>query len=187
MEMDMDIQNLNLPPTKAAAKATGSKYYFTGKPCPKGHIDKRILHGHCMECMRLRARQFYNQNPSYAREWQKNNRTKSRAATARWRLNHPDKYQENDSKQKRRRKESGLARHDGAMARARALNAIPPWADIDAIKAIYIACPSGMEIDHIYPLRGEATSGLHVANNLQYLTKSENKKKGNRLALESFQ
>ena len=59
--------------------------------------------------------------------------------------------------------------------------ATPLWAEKQAIKAFYKACPPGMEVDHIIPLRGRNVSGLHVLSNLQYLTPSENSRKGNRL------
>lgn len=68
-----------------------------------------------------------------------------------------------------------------ARRRAQLLNATPPWADIDKIKQIYLNCPEGYHVDHIYPLKGRNSCGLHVENNLQYLTIEENLKKGNRI------
>lgn len=35
------------------AKAQGLKWYFTGKPCPKGHISKRAVNGGCYACNKL--------------------------------------------------------------------------------------------------------------------------------------
>lgn len=58
------------------------------------------------------------------------------------------------------------------------LQRIPKWADLNAIKQFYINRPKGMTVDHIVPLQGKLVSGLHVLNNLQYLTLSENSKKG---------
>jgi 5-methylcytosine-specific restriction endonuclease McrA len=60
------------------------------------------------------------------------------------------------------------------------LQRTPQWVDLAAVRAIYEACPDGMEVDHILPLRGDHVSGLHVAENLQYLTQPENRAKGNR-------
>lgn len=57
---------------------------------------------------------------------------------------------------------------------------VPTWADLKAIKEIYEACPEGYHVDHIVPLQGELVSGLHVENNLQYLTATENMSKGNK-------
>src|SRR5574343_262986 len=57
----------------------------------------------------------------------------------------------------------------------------PPWANLKAIEAIYQeAATKGLTVDHVIPLRGKLVSGLHVENNLQLLTKSENSKKGNK-------
>lgn len=60
------------------------------------------------------------------------------------------------------------------------LNAIPKWADLRAIEQFYINCPKGYEVDHIIPLQGKNVCGLHVLDNLQYLTVEENRRKGNR-------
>lgn len=67
-----------------------------------------------------------------------------------------------------------------ALRRARKIRATPIWADLHKIKQIYKNCPEGMEVDHIIPLTSELVCGLHVENNLQYLTKSANRQKGNR-------
>lgn len=60
------------------------------------------------------------------------------------------------------------------------LKRIPLWADLKAIKEFYKNCPVGYEVDHIIPLQGKNVSGLHILENLQYLTKSENRKKWNK-------
>ena len=66
-----------------------------------------------------------------------------------------------------------------ARRRARKLQAIPKWADLEKIKEIYNNCPEGHEVDHYYPLMGALVCGLHVETNLQYLTLSDNRHKGN--------
>lgn len=59
--------------------------------------------------------------------------------------------------------------------RARKRNAIIETTDLDLIKKIYESCPEGYEVDHIHSL---STGGLHHQDNLQYLPKSENCRKG---------
>lgn len=57
-------------------------------------------------------------------------------------------------------------------------NQTPSSADLEKIKEIYMNCPDGYEVDHIIPI---SKGGLHHQDNLQYLTISENRSKGNRL------
>lgn len=64
--------------------------------------------------------------------------------------------------------------------RAAKLERTPSWANISSIKRFYDNCQVGMHVDHIVPLQGELVCGLHVENNLQYLTAKENCSKGNR-------
>ena len=64
--------------------------------------------------------------------------------------------------------------------RATKLNAIVGWTNLEKIKEIYKNCPKGYHVDHIVPLQGENVSGLHVENNLQYLTAKQNIAKGNK-------
>ena len=70
--------------------------------------------------------------------------------------------------------------------RKRRDKSIPPWANKKAIRAIYIKArqltlETGVkhEVDHIIPSNHELVCGLHVENNLQILTESENIKKSN--------
>ena len=50
--------------TKKQAIAIGQTWYFTGIPCPHGHIDKRYVKtGICYECKRNRNNKLYSANP----------------------------------------------------------------------------------------------------------------------------
>lgn len=60
------------------------------------------------------------------------------------------------------------------------LSRVPSWANLEKIKDIYYNCPIGFHVDHIVPLQGDFVSGLHVENNLQYLTAKDNLTKHNR-------
>jgi hypothetical protein len=84
-----------------------------------------------------------------------------------------------------------LVRYHVAKRRAAKLRRTPPWADMEAIKAVYeearrLTRETGIDhhVDHEIPLQGELVSGLHVHNNLQILTGSENSRKKNRFEVE---
>lgn len=64
------------------------------------------------------------------------------------------------------------------------LNRTPIWVDRTKLIEIYKNCPEGYHVDHIIPLQGELVSGLHVPENLQYLTPEENLKKHNTFYIE---
>lgn len=46
---------------------------------------------------------------------------------------------------------------------------------------IYANCPTGYEVDHVLPIKHELLCGLHVPWNLQYLPRSENRSKSNKV------
>jgi hypothetical protein len=72
-----------------------------------------------------------------------------------------------------------------AKYKAAKLQHIPVWMTKDELKMMrffYINCPEGCDVDHIVPLQGENVSGLHILSNLQYLTKEENGRKGNKFS-----
>jgi hypothetical protein len=71
-----------------------------------------------------------------------------------------------------------------AKRRAAKSQATPAWANLQKIQEIYLNCPPGHHIDHVFPLNSPIMCGLHVENNLQYLPAKENISKGNRVTLE---
>ena len=60
----------------------------------------------------------------------------------------------------------------------RARLSIPHNADLVKINEIYKNCPDGHEVDHIIPL---SRGGLHHQDNLQYLTREQNRSKSNKI------
>lgn len=54
----------------------------------------------------------------------------------------------------------------------------PIGEDIKAIQRFYLNCPLGYEVDHIIPI---SKGGSHSLDNLQYLTKEENRRKSNKI------
>lgn len=73
-----------------------------------------------------------------------------------------------------------MRREYQARKRADLLQRTPIWADLIKIKEIYKKCPINYHVDHIVPLQGELVCGLHVENNLQYLTATQNIEKSNK-------
>lgn len=99
--------------------------------------------------------------------------------TERWRNKDNNRAKSLLSSRKWRKENLAYDAYRAGTYRARKRNQCPPWADLDKIKAIYLACPIGYHVDHIIPLKGLKASGLHVENNLQYLLPKENLSKRN--------
>lgn len=74
----------------------------------------------------------------------------------------------------------GRSSYRAGIVRARKLGRLPIWVDRTSLREIYRNCPEGMTVDHVIPLNGEVISGFHIPENLQYLGKKENRRKGNK-------
>ncbi len=75
-----------------------------------------------------------------------------------------------------------LARN--AKRRAKLIQAATSWSDFEAIAEFYRLRPVGYHVDHIIPLQHDLVCGLHVINNLQYLTAEENLQKTNHFIID---
>lgn len=106
-----------------------------------------------------------------------------------WKLNNPDRAKEIQKSSWERRREGLLIYHKlwtNLSRRTQRAKNMPGWADDFAIAEFYRNCPPGYQVDHIIPFNGRHVTGLHVLENLQYLTKDENAKKGNRFHVHPF-
>lgn len=76
--------------TRAEAKATGKKRYFTGKPCKHGHISERYTTKGCVACVSATAAVWRTANrerfDAVARDWQKARKEHVAAKREEWRL-----------------------------------------------------------------------------------------------------
>ena len=67
--------------TRKEASSLNLPYYFTGKPCKRGHVAKRVCpYGACVECV-----------PIQTKEWNQKNRTRANAKAGKWRVNNQEK------------------------------------------------------------------------------------------------
>lgn len=170
--------------SRKEALATGSWTYFTGKPCKHGHVDIRYTNMRsCRTCTRVDAAR-----------WGKANSGKKKAyAASRQDIENQqarDRYTSDSSGKKIsvtrwRKLNPGVVNRKNAERKMHIQRATPPWLTAEhkqSIREMYeLAAMLGMHVDHIMPLRGETSSGLHVPWNLQLLAPVENIKKGNKI------
>jgi hypothetical protein len=120
------------------------------------------------EINRNSAKKAYAANPRKYREmatsWRNCHLKLSRDRTRRWQKNNP-----------------GVVNFHNKCRQALKMQAMPKWADKEKIKQIYLEAKRlGLVVDHIIPLKSKYVCGLHVENNLQLLTATENARKGNK-------
>ena len=93
----------------------------------------------------------------------------------------------------KRTKEQYIAYHRqwSIAKQKRTKYAKPSWADDKAIrliyeKAVHLTIVTGIkhEVDHIVPLTNKLVCGLHVENNLQVITFTENRQKSNKFVID---
>lgn len=186
---------MDYPSSRAEAKATGAKYYFTGKPCARGHVAPRKTKGCCIECMkedwaidnakrsekpkseasRAAGQRYYERNKELVKaRAAARPAEEKRAYRKKWETSNPEHKKAQTSLRKRRHRE-----------------ATPSWVTQDqtrAMRGLYLQAQvltkttgERYVVDHIVPLLGEEVCGLHVPWNLRVITQEENLKKSNKL------
>ena len=147
---------------------------------------------------KLACRKAYRKSPTYklsSTSWYLNNRERVLKMVSDLQQTEKGRLQKNARNKKHAKTEKGkasIAKYQSsvkgrkvrnatdAKRRSAKLQRTPAWADLEAIKQFYLNCPEGYHVDHDVPLQGENISGLHVLNNLVYLTAEDNLKKGNK-------
>jgi hypothetical protein len=174
-----------IPSTRAEALISGDKEYYTGVPCPKGHVTNRRTHnGECIACRAERLTSWRKRNPQAVQKH--NQKQYQKYATHRhiW-VNIRRKYT--------------IANPDKIIAQTRAYQAskakrLPKWLaqdDMWLIKEAYHLAKlrerhigGKWHVDHIIPLRGEVVSGLHCVENLQVIPAIVNVQKSNKFRMD---
>ena len=164
------------------AVALGLKHYFTGRPCIRGHIERRRVNDRiCMQCTRDFHKKIRETFPV----------THSGKKKASY-----ERTKEKHLAQKRVYRQTNKAKVN-ALAKAykvRKKNRIPKWVDKDhmwLIKEAYELAQLrtkqfgfSWHVDHIVPIQGELVSGLHVIENLQVIPAIKNIKKKNKFEVD---
>lgn len=162
----------DLPKTREEARQAGSKAYFTGLFCKQGHVAKRwTATGNCATCQASRTKNWTDKNPEKIKSYLNSEEMKQK------RKNYAKEFYE-------RNKDYYIAKD--ANRRAYKMQATTSWGQ-DGVRAFYKkakeleAMNLGVKyhVDHIVPLANDKVCGLHNQFNLQILTASENKRKGN--------
>ena len=188
-----------MPTTRAEAKATGAKYYFTGEPCKHGHVAPRKTKGSCLECLKLEWEKGNQTRAKYFREYNQSEagQKAKRGYYERNREQVKEKAFSRPSEEKRKAKlrykeaNPDLYKELVSLRRRRFRLATPKWLTAEhkmeiRLKyrlAIELSRRTGVRhaVDHIIPLQGEEVCGLHVPWNLEVITQDENLKKSNKL------
>ena len=144
----------------------------------KVKASNKIYRANNKEKIAVKNKKWSDDNPKkraiITKRYRQANLDERRASTRAWNRDNPEKKN-----------------FHGAKRRAAKLQRTVSWANLDKIKQIYIdceeinlaaraaGCTDKFSVDHIIPMQGELVSGLHVENNLQIITLSDNSSKGN--------
>jgi len=123
-------------------------------------------------------------------KWQKENKDKVRVYSQKWYAKAIPEVLSQKRKEYRKRNPEMFAKHS-VKRRSSEKAATPSWIsdeDKKQINLIYLKRDfinevTGVkhEVDHIYPIQGKNSCGLHVPWNLRILTSTENRRKNNSL------
>lgn len=134
--------------TRKEAKAAGRTRYFTGAPCPKGHVSERFVCSRgCCECEIVRKRLWREANPEVVREtnrvWREANPEKHRRNNRTWYEGNPEWVKAKNS----RRRAATKAGISGPEQR--------DWERAQRKVCLYcgVGCEDNYHVDHVTPLR----------------------------------
>lgn len=162
----------------------------------------------CKQCKKISSDSWYKNNKEQktktANRWRESNKVhvsklnalnykknliENRTKRAKYHLEH--KEQEKTWRQQYLKENPHLGRYWTNKRRVAKLQRVPKWLtslDWEKIEEYYqyaalLTNVTGIpyEVDHIVPLQGKNISGLHCPQNLQILTRTQNRSKGHRI------
>lgn len=161
----------------------------------KSHSEFRLMNrsadgltAWCIDCHKQASRDHYQRNKTErnadAKEWRALNPEKANKAS---REHHHRNREARAEQHKEWAKLNGsLRRLTSAKRKAAMLRAIPVWADLAKMKAVYREAGRiqeltkvRMHVDHIVPLQSKLVCGLHCEANLRIIPGAENESKRN--------
>lgn len=170
-------------------KRPGGNYTY-GAPCIACRKAAKKLRYESNKESILKKQAEYQRNSDkvkrYQKEYFQKNKAKNYAATKKWRLGNAEQQRQILANDYQARKEEWVVYC--AERRARLLQAVPKWGNIEAVRSIYKAAQdltvsTGIKhhVDHIVPLNHPLVCGLHVEYNLDPIPAKANMEKGNRM------
>lgn len=157
--------------------------------------DRNGLRAWCKPCRAARNTEWHRVNKTQSltnhRKWLAENPDKVKAQALKWMRGNPVRHAEISRDWRRNNPARNAAK--AARYRTRQFNAQPAWltaiqkAQIEEFyevaAALTVQTGVAHHVDHIYPLAGDSSCGLHVPWNLQVLTATENTSKKNRTVI----
>lgn len=192
------------------ARDEKSLHYFTGKPCSKNHISKRLVSTRqCMACSQTHSKNFrefskksygnaltYFDSTPCSKGHVGNRYTAGKSCITCHKISSKEYRKINGEVIKERirifkKNNPHKVNADTAKRRAAKQQATPLWVTKEMfleIRDLYkvaklLEKKTGIvhHVDHIVPLNGKDVSGLHVPWNLRVITATENLSKSNKL------
>lgn len=156
------------------------------KTCTKERMALRYLEK--KEEYVTRRKLSYENNKGYykerAKEWAAKNPEKRKQVTKRYVANNAEKRYETQRNERLRNPGYYAAAYKARQLRKK--QAMPVWADVKSIEALYrqsawVSKITGIKhhVDHYYPLKSDIVCGLHVGANLRIIPAKVNLRKHN--------
>jgi hypothetical protein len=168
---------LNILCKKEYIKKRSDQNFCSNKCCKKHFYDnnKQLF----LQKLKICYRKFKQQRLAKAKEYYILNQDKLKKCKNKYYKKNAEKIKQ--YVRKWRKENRNITNSYKAKRRALQKKAIPKWSNLKKIKEIYKNCPKGYHVDHIIPINSKLVCGLHVENNLQYLSAKENLNKKNKL------